>query len=191
MIEPDKMVGWLTRAMAFVIIVYVAVSIPSLLAFGQPGLTLLGDVDLGFLYAGSAGILVNICITLPICLNVLYSGMGLTWLPLMQAKTLTSISIRFMFLVLAFIVPMVFSKLSALIDLLSAVTLIATLITFPIWFYWVLLARKHGSFGGAVRVIGLTTFAWQCILLVLGCFALFAGVKGGIAELAGRSQCAR
>merc|ERR1712048_719397 len=105
MIEPDKMLGCLTRAMAFVIFVYVAVSIPSLMAFGQPGLTLLGDVDLAFLYAGSAGILVNICITLPICLNVLFSGMGLTWLPLMQAKTFTSISIRFMLLLLALFVP--------------------------------------------------------------------------------------
>jgi len=189
MIKKEELTSCVIKAMTFVTVVYVLVSIPPILAFGQPGGTLLADVNQFFLYIGSAGIVVHVFIALPIILNVFYNTMALTVLPMMKTRSPISVLIRFVVLALAFVVPLVFGKLGALIDLVSAITMIATMIFFPIIFNIVLLMQRDGSFGSAVKAIGIFSFIWQMVMMLVGVFALVEGIKNGVKELAGPSQC--
>ncbi len=53
--------------------VYTVCCIPAIFAFGQPSTTILADVQLGFLYVGSAGVVVTTLLALPGYLNVFFN----------------------------------------------------------------------------------------------------------------------
>lgn len=189
MIEKEKLTGCVVKAMTFVTATYVIVAIPTILAFGQPQETLLGDVNIVLLYIGSAGIVVHVFIALPIVLNVLYNTMSLTVLPLMKTRSVMSLAIRFVVLGLAFLVPLVFGKLGALMDLVSALTMIATMILLPVVFNLRLQVKKQGSLRAAVRAIGGFAVAWQSVMMIVGIVAMVLGVISGVHELAAPASC--
>jgi len=135
-------------AMIIVMLVYAVACIPAIIAFGQPSDELLKDLQLGFLYLGSAAVVVHVLIALPGYLNVFFNCLSVTILPIMTTITPTSLLIRFAILVLAYIVPMIFSNVGGLIDLISAITLVATMIYYPIVFHFKLLSMREGSWHG-------------------------------------------
>jgi len=175
--------------MTFVTAAYVVVAIPTIFAFGTPSEELLGDLKPVLLYIGSASIVVHVFIALPIVLNVLYNTMSLTVLPLMKTRSVSSVAVRFVVLGLAFLVPLVFSKLGALMDIVSSLTIIATMIFLPVVFNLQLQAKKQGSLRAAVRALGGFALAWQSLMMIVGVLAAVLGMINGINELAAPAPC--
>lgn len=151
--------------------------------------TLLGRLNTVLLHIGSVGIVVHVFIALPIVLNVLYNTMSLTVLPLMKTRSVTSLTIRFVVLGLAFLVPLVFGKLGALMDIVSALTMIATMILLPVVFNLQIQMKKQGSLRAAVRALGALAVAWQSVMMSVGVVAVVLGMISGVRELATPADC--
>merc|ERR1711937_32061 len=107
----------------------------------------------------------------------------------MKTRNPVSLLVRFIVLALCFCVPIIFGNLGALLDLVSAVTMIGTTIFLPIIFYWALMAKREGSYGKAVSKIGSLAFAWQIVMLVVGGLAVVIGIRQGVMELQAAKAC--
>lgn len=189
MAEKDKLKKSVVVAMTAVTTIYVVTCIPAILAFGQPSGTLLADVAKVFLYIGSASVVIHVIVALPIVLNIFFNTCGLTILPFMEKMGVASLGVRFAVLFLAYLVPMVFSQLGGLIDLVSAITIVATMIFLPIVFHFLLVAQKEGSFSKAITKIGILQLVWQVIMLLMGAVAVVEGIKSGFDELQAKPNC--
>lgn len=189
MIHPEKTTRCVVGAMTIVTLVYIIVCIPTILAFGEPAGALLQNVEPVLLYLGAAGVVVHVFIALPLVLNVFYNTCALTILPIMKTRSVASVSIRFAVVVCCVLLPMIFAKLGALLDLVSAITITGTMIHLPVLFNFQLQVKKTGSVGGAINAIGFFNIIWQVVMCLVGAIAIVLGLKSGISELQDPNQC--
>merc|ERR1712107_448182 len=101
----------------------------------------------------------------------------------MKTRNPVSILVRLAIVSVAFIIPFVYAKLGALIDLVTAVTIVSAMIFFPVSFSFSLRMSKHGSFAKALEATGAPMMIWQCLMVCIGLYAAVKGVIGGINEL--------
>jgi len=189
MVDKERLKSAVVFSLTCVMMVYLTVCVPTIIAFGQPSTELLAELHPGFLYVGSAALVVHVFIVLPLSLNVFFKTASLTVLPVLKTCNIVSLLVRFAVLAVAFAIPMVFAKFGPLVDLTSAIVGTSTMIFFPIIFRMAILKKKEGSMHAAIRARRLVTLAWEGVLIVIGIIAAVQGVKGGLLELAQKTRC--
>jgi len=189
MTQPNKLTRCVVVAMTLVTLIYTLVCIPTTLAFGQPPDALLYNVNPVLLYMGAMGVVVHVFIALPLVLNVFFNTFARTILPVMETRSATSVFIRFTIVCCCLVIPMIFAKLSALLDLVSAITMLGTMILLPVFFNFQLMMKKTGSFGRAMKGIGYLSVIWQIVMCLIGIVAIVLGIKSGIEELTKANPC--
>merc|ERR1712150_249722 len=118
-----------------------------------------------------------------------YESCASTVLPIMKTRNMRSVLIRFTVLVCALVFSMIFAKLGALVDLVSALAMSSAMILHPIVFNILLLKKRTRSFRGAMEAIGYFSFAWQMVMCTVGLAAMILGTHSAIGELGGSKKC--